>query len=459
MSGLALVLSKRGYSVSGSDRIYNPSIRNLERIGVTLFKKQESSNIEKLIKENKIYNDELIIVISTAIPKENAELICSYKNKLKILHRSDVLAFLIKKQKSILIAGSHGKTTTSTIIATLMAKNSQDPTAIIGGIIPYYESNAYSGKGEFIIAEIDESDGSISKYSGNISILTNLELDHTDHYKDLEDLKKSIHIFIEQSNHIIANFDCPNLRQCIQSKAIWWSTKNFKDVDYSAIPIEMNGERTIAKYYEKGNLIDKILINLPGEHNLNNILGAISACRQTGIPFNKLKKSLCSLERPQRRFEFKGNWKGRIIVDDYAHHPSEIRETIRMARLIINSKKSNLPNKPERLVVIFQPHRYSRLRDLMLDFANYLGAADFLIIAPIYSAGEKAIKNVNIDILKSFILKKYPKLSISLSGSLTKIIDILQEKTYENDLILIMGAGDITQLSDNLINNELKINI
>ncbi len=452
MSGLAMILKKKSYSISGSDTAENQSIGNLRKLGITIFKEQKESNISKII--NNTPNKQLIIVISSAIKKCNEELKKAYKLNLKILHRSDILKFLIEKKYSISIAGSHGKTTTSTLITTLFYENNLDPTAIIGGIIPCYNNNAHAGKGEFIISEIDESDGSIQKYSNDIGLITNLELDHTDHYQDIESLMDSIKIFANNSKNLLANFDCPNLRKCLSSETIWWSTKIYKKIDYACIPIRINGIETISKYYEKGKFIDYIKIQIPGLHNLNNALAAIAACRIAGISLDKITNKLHKLETPKRRFEFKGIWKERQIIDDYAHHPSEVRETISMARLIVNQEKTILPIKSKRLVVVFQPHRYSRLRDLMNDFAKQLGKSDLLILAPIYSAGECKIKGINIEKLKSCILKNYPNLSILTSKTIHSIKEILKDNTKSNDLILIMGAGDITQLSEQLVNNN-----
>ncbi len=451
MSGLAMVLIQQGHSVSGSDTANNSSIRKLKRINVQIYNEQKSINIKHL---KKTQEKEIIIIISSAISKTNAELEEAYNQNLKILHRSDILSYLINRKKSILIAGSHGKTTTSTLITTIIANNNYDPTAIVGGIVPLYKSNAYSGKGELLIAEIDESDGSITKYIGNIAILTNIELDHTDHYINLKSLIKSINIFARNSQLIIANYDCPNLKKYLSCKAAWWSTKSFKEVEFSAIPTEMDGTRTTANYYEKGELIDKITISIPGLHNLNNTVAAIAACRTYGLSFLQIKKELCKLESPKRRFEFKGVWNNRQIVDDYAHHPTEVRETISMARLLMNSKKSFLPIKPKRLVIIFQGHRYSRLRDLIKDFAINLSKADFLLLAPIYSAGETAIKGINNESLKSLISANNPSLSILNCKTMVDVKNMIEKTTKPNDLIVVMGAGDINKLSTELLNKQ-----
>ncbi|AAP99068.1 MULTISPECIES: UDP-N-acetylmuramate--L-alanine ligase [Prochlorococcus] len=447
MSGLAMVLRQRGFAVSGSDKSNNPSINNLKDLGINIFKEQAASNISQLSEDK---NEQLIIVISSAIRQENEELKEAYEKNLKILHRSDILAFLIKQQYSILIAGSHGKTTTSTIITTILGKANQDPTAIIGGIVPYYNSNAYVGKGKFLIAEADESDGSLTKYDGDIGLLTNIELDHTDYYTNIDSLINTIKKFTKNCKKIVANYDCNNLRKACPDKTIWWSTNEFKNINFAAIPKIMNGQITLASYYENGKYIDDISISLPGVHNLNNTLGAIAACRSADINFSDIKPHVSSLKCPERRFQFKGIWKGRQIVDDYAHHPSEIRETLSMARLMINTKKSILPMAADRIVVIFQPHRYSRTRDLITEFAKNLGAADLVILTPIYSAGEEPIKGITSEKLKSCTLANNPNLPIFTCKQLRDLENIINLKTRENDLLLFMGAGDITKVSEKL---------
>ena len=452
MSGLAMVLAQRGYSVSGSDTADNIFIKKLKALNVEIFNDQKAININQITKSQ---TKDVLIIVSSAISEINEELQSAHKHKLNILHRSDILSYLIREKKSILIAGSHGKTTTSTLITTLIAKNGYDPTLIIGGIVPIYKNNAYSGKGKFLIAEIDESDGSIIKYNGDIAILTNIELDHTDHYQDINSLMESVNLFAKNSQLVIANYDCPNLREHLSSKAIWWSTKTFKEVEFAGIPLEINGIETTAQYYEKGELIDQIKISLPGLHNFNNAIAAIAASRSGGLSFKEIKNGLTSLESPKRRFEFKGIWDNKQIIDDYAHHPTEIRETISMARLLMNSKKSFLPIKSKRLVIIFQPHRYSRLRDLMRDFASSLSKADLLLLAPIYSAGELPIQGINNEKLKELILEKNPSLCILNSTNIIDIKNLIKSNSQPHDLLLIMGAGDITKLSKELLKDQL----
>ncbi len=450
MSALALILVKRGYWISGSDQKPTRSLNHLTTAGIKIFKSQNANNINSICKST---SQKPLVVISTAVPQSNPELKAAKLANLQICHRSDILAALIKKQKSILVAGSHGKTTTSTFLTTLLAKGNQDPTAIIGGIIPHYQSNAHAGSGEILVAEADESDGSLVKFQAQIGLITNLELDHTDHYNNLKDLIKTMQFFSKNCKHLLANYDCLNVRNHIQASA-WWSVKTSDNIDFSALPIKIDGNLTIADIYEKGRKIDQITLTLPGIHNLSNTIAAIGACRIAGIPFSIIRKNLPYLKTPGRRFEFRGIWNGRQIVDDYAHHPSEVNITLKMANLIIQSGHSPLPKQPKRLVVVFQPHRYSRLKNFLKDFALALGKSDIIIITPVYSAGEIPIKDINSKSLSVYIKAIYPNKKVFLVENFTHLSHILKTKTLQGDLILTMGAGDINNLWEKLKNHQ-----
>ncbi|ABX07953.1 UDP-N-acetylmuramate--L-alanine ligase [Prochlorococcus marinus] len=448
MSAIALILVKRGYSISGSDQKSNNAMAELSNHGVQTFTNQSAKNIQIICKN---METKPIIIISSAIFKANPELQEAYRQKLKVFHRSDILAWLIKQQPSIVVAGSHGKTTTSTIITTLLALNKEDPTALIGGVVPFYKSNGHAGKGKFLVAEADESDGTLVKFEGDIGIITNIELDHTDYYKDLESLKETMEKFSKSCKKVLANHDCPNLQNKSNKNINWWSTQTIKGVDFSGIPTSINGNETTADFYEKETFLGEITVPLPGLHNLSNAVGAIAACRLAGLSFSELKNSLKDIKPPNRRFDFKGQWQGRQIVDDYAHHPSEINATIETARLMINTKTNWLPKISKRLVVVFQPHRYTRTKHLIKDFAKSLGKADIVFLAPIYSAGEEMISDVSINSLFSLIKKEHPNISIYTSTNMKELESIIKKNTIKDDLILFMGAGNINMLSKKLL--------
>ena len=459
MSALALILHRKGYSVSGSDQKKSSCIDKLISNGITIFKSQSAINILTIKNDNQLTP---LIVISSAIPKTNPELRAAKNAELEIIHRSDLLALLIKSQSSIVVSGTHGKTTTSTFIATFLGLSKQDPTAIIGGLMPLYDSNAYSGKGKLLVAEADESDGTIIKFKSHIGLITNLELDHTNHYSNINSLIKTMKQFSNNSDILLSNYDCKILRDHFKS-SIWWSNKTTQGVEFAAIPYSITGGQTNANFYESGKLIGEINFPIPGLHNLSNLTGAIAACRLAGISFDRLNELICQLKSPMRRFQFRGIWNNRQIVDDYAHHPSEIKATLDMAKLMINSQVSLLPRPPQRIVSVFQPHRFTRTRDFLEDFAKSLLSSDLIILAPIFDAGETPIDGINSEVLGNIIKTRNPNSSIYVANSFNHLINLIKINTQEGDLILNMGAGDINNvwsrlkfLKDNSKNDYLN---
>ncbi len=448
MSAIALVLAKRGFSVSGSDKQINSQVESLIAENITIFKNQEKENITKICSGN---NLSPVVVTSTAIPENNPELQEAKKAKLNILHRSDILNDLVKNQPSILIGGSHGKTTTSTVISTLLALCKEDPTSIIGGINPYYNNNAHSGLGKFLIAEADESDGSIIKFKPEIGLLTNLDLDHTNYYASIESLIETMQHFGENSKTLLANYDCPKIRENFNAKK-WWSTKTIKGVDFSGIPIEQKSDRTIAKYYENEEYLGELNIPIAGLHNLSNVIGGIAACRIAGIPFKRLESNVINIQSPGRRFEFRGIWKGRKIYDDYAHHPKEIEAALSLARLLADNEIKNNDTQNCKIISVFQPHRFSRTKVFLKDFAKSLLNSDCIILAPIYDAGEIEIEGASSQLLANSIRMINPSMSVLVATDFEEIINLIKQKTLEGDLVINMGAGNINKVWTELNN-------
>ncbi|WP_269611831.1 UDP-N-acetylmuramate--L-alanine ligase [Prochlorococcus marinus] len=452
MSALAMILVKNGYSISGSDRKKSLTLKELAGNQIHIFQTQEESNIDEILK---VHGKNILVVTSSAIRQDNLELSQAKKYNLTINHRSDILAFLIEQKRSIIISGSHGKTTTSTYITTLFSYANRNPTAIIGGIVPLYKKNYNFGNSEFLIAEADESDGSLVKFNSNIGIITNLELEHVDHYQDLEDLIKTIKKFAQKCEYLISNFDCENIKHSIENTK-WFSIKKIHNVDFALIPKKSNGYEIIAEYYEQEKFIDIIKIPVPGIHNLSNTVAAIAACRVAGILFKDIKKGINNLQLPGRRFEYKGLWKNRLIVEDYAHHPSEIDAAISIASTIINTKHNISNISPKRLVTIFQPHRYSRTEKFQKEFAESLSKSDLVFITPIYSAGEDEIEGINNKTIGYELEKLKPDLTIYTPENNQNLIKLIKKHTIEKDLILIMGAGDINIICANLFLELIK---
>ena len=299
MSALAEILVERGFSVSGSDPRDNSVLQGLRRRGVRVFQEQSPATIEA-IRATAAADPQ--IVVSSAVPQTNPELAEARRLGLSVVHRSDVLAALINSQDAIAIAGSHGKTTTSTMVATLLAATANDPTAVIGGIVAGFGSNARVGNGRLLVAEADESDGSLVKFQPSLGLITNLELDHTDHYADLEALIGTLQQFASGCGTLLTNHDCPVLRERFRPDACW-STERADGVDFAAIALVEEGDGTVAEFYEQGTKVGQFRLPLPGRHNLSNATGALAACRLEGVPFEALCQAIPSLSAPGGRFD------------------------------------------------------------------------------------------------------------------------------------------------------------
>ncbi|MFM7264507.1 MAG: UDP-N-acetylmuramate--L-alanine ligase [Cyanobium sp.] len=446
MSALAAILAARGFQVSGSDPRNTPVVEGLRQQGVRVFPRQEAATISALCDDD---GQIPLVVISSAVPESNAELAEARRRCLTVLHRSDILAALINAQSSIAVAGSHGKTTTSTLVATLLEATQQDPTAVIGGVVPAFGSNGRQGEGRLLVAEADESDGSLVKFAAHLGVLTNIELDHTDHYPNLQALIDTLQRFAAGSQRLLANRDDPILREHFQAQS-WWSIETADGVDFAAIATEERGDGTSAVFYEQGQAVGALELPLPGRHNLSNAAAAIAACRLEGVPFADLQAAVACLKPPGRRFDCRGLWQERVIVDDYAHHPSEVAATLATARLMVESGRSPLPIPPQRLLAVFQPHRYSRTAQFLEEFAAALASADAVLVAPLYAAGEAPIAGVSSAALAEAVRRLAPQLPVQAADSLDQLVEQLAQASRRGDLVLAMGAGDVNSLWDRL---------
>ena len=440
MSAIALALIKKGFSVSGSDLIQNQETQKLKELGAIIFDSQIKNNIDFVIQ--KFQNQKITFVISSAIHGENEELKYCQKNNFLIKHRSEVLAIIMQSYVSLSIAGSHGKTSTSTFLSTLLELCTHNSSSITGGIIPIYKSNAYIENTKFLVTEVDESDGTINNYISNLGIINNIDFDHCDHFSNINEVISSFKKYASNSKNLLINYDCEITRQNFTS-CNQWSNKKSNDVDYSIIPCEVNKNNTIGKYYENGNFIDMVNIPVPGLHNLSNVTASIAASRIIGVSFKEIKKNIKYLELPKKRFEFKGKLHERIIYDDYAHHPNEIKATIALARLFLKDKKNNNKEK-SRLVAIFQPHRFSRVKRFINEFVKELSKADIIYLTSIYGAGEKNLDNINSKLIADLIYKNNK--NVKYLNDNYEINDKFFELTQKNDFIINMGAGDCHNL-------------
>ena len=373
MSALAYVLARRQLPVSGSDVRRTNIVDRLESVGVRVFIGQTASNLD-------FFAPQLPQVIcSTAIDKSNPELAAALEKGCEIWHRSDVLAALIAESHSIAVAGTHGKTTTSSMVGCILVEAGLDPTIIVGGEVSTWEGNARAGESNYLVAEADESDGSLTKHCPQVGVITNIELDHADHYASLDAVVKTFQTFASQCKTVIGSIDCPLVKTEIKPQ-ISYSLQPSSGADYLATDVEYHAYGTIAQIYERGVLLGTLELQVLGEHNLSNALGAVAAARLLGVGFAAITEALSKFSGAKRRFELRGKYQDISFVDDYAHHPSEILVTLAAAKLQVRS--------PRRVIAAFQPHRYSRTLTFLQEFARSFKDADMVIITDIYSAGE-----------------------------------------------------------------------
>ena len=453
MSAIAMALIKKGYSVSGSDLIQNKETKSLKTLGAIIFDSQIKKNIDFVI--SKFQDQTINFVISSAIKNDNEELCFCKKNNLLIKHRSEILAMIMNSYTSLSIAGSHGKTSTSTFLSTLLELCTHDSSSITGGIIPIYDSNAHIENTKYLVTEIDESDGTIKNYNSDIGIINNIDFDHCDHYSNIDEVLSSFKKFASNSKKLLINYDCKITKNNFISEN-QWSIKEKNNIAYSIIPNIVNKDKTIGKYYERGKFIDIINIPVPGLHNLSNITAAIAACRMVGVSFKEIKKNTESLKLPKKRFEFRGELNQRIIYDDYAHHPNEIKATIDLARLFIKDTNSSDRGERGRLIAIFQPHRFTRVKQFIHEFVKELSKADVIYITNIFGAGEKNIDNIDSQLIAKLIYKNNKNVTCLKDNY--EINEKFFKLTKKNDFIINMGAGDCHNLwsilkNKNTLNN------
>lgn len=462
MSALAYILAKRQIPVSGSDLKTSHITRRLQSVGAKIFHRQEARNLsifasdyqvsnlvtarEKAIKIDldkvsryslTINKSEPQIICSTAINDNNPEYQAALELGYPIFHRSDVLAALIDEYHSIAVAGTHGKTTTSSLIGYLLFHAGLDPTIIVGGEVDAWDGNAHLGDGEYLVAEADESDGSLTKHSPKIAIITNIELDHPDHYQSLEEVINTFKVFANQSETVIACEDCQTIRNHLKPE-ITYSLNPESDADYLIKNVIYQANGSKGEVWERGQYLGLIEVPLLGQHNLSNALAAIAVGRKLGLEFGVIASAIAAFQGAKRRFEYRGESAGVTFIDDYAHHPSEIRCTLQAARLRL------LEDNYKRVVAIFQPHRYSRTATFLDEFATAFTDADIVIITDIYSAGEINTHNLSGEQVAEAI-GVYNK-KVYYYPSLNSLGSFLSEIFQPGDLAMFLGAGNLNQI-------------
>jgi UDP-N-acetylmuramate--alanine ligase len=461
MSALAQIVARRQLPVSGSDLRSSHITDRLEALGIQVFDHQEADNINyfhnfeyraqplsvsvggidtlpKVKTSNNKKDSQPQVICSTAIANTNPEYQAALKLGCPIFHRSDLLAALIEQYQSIAVSGTHGKTTTSSLIGYMLLKSNLDPTIIVGGEVDAWDGNARSGRGEYLVAEADESDGSLVKHHPSIGVITNIELDHPDRYQDLQEVIDIFQGFAQQCQTLIGCIDDPIVRNELPLNISYSLTTDI-EADYTVKNATYHSQGSNAEIWERGSCLGELRLPLLGEHNLSNALAAIAVGRQVGLEFTTIADSLATFGGTKRRFEYRGKINDITFIDDYAHHPREIEVTLAAARLRVEGNDSL-----NRVVAIFQPHRYSRTKTFLNEFARVFKDADEVIVTDIYSAGEKNTFGISgLDLVKAIALHHK---RVHYHDSVNSIAEFIKQEILQpGDLTMFLGAGNLNQ--------------
>ena len=435
MSGIAELLMSLGYRVSGSDLKLSSITKRLEKLGAVIFQGHRGDQIA----------DANVIVTSTAISADNPEVLAARKKSIPIIPRAEMLAELMRIKYSIAVSGAHGKTSTTSMVAAILHTAGLDPTVVIGGLLKSIGTNALHGNGEYIVAEADESDGSFLKYSPAIAAVTNIDLEHLDFYRDIEDIKDNFVKFINSVPFYglaVLCLDSEHIQDILPRITVRYTTFGLSNqADLQARDISFKERKGIFKVVHKGEILGEITLNLAGKHNISNALAAIAVGFELNIAFEIIKKALEKIQGVNRRLEIKGEKRGILVVDDYGHHPTEVKTTLTAVR-------ECWPEK--RIVVVFQPHRYTRTKALFDEFTRAFYQSDILFVLPIYAASEVPIEGVNSEILCEGI-RDHGHKNVSCVGDFKKSLSLLSDTVQEGDLVLTLGAGDVYTLGEKLL--------
>lgn len=434
MSALAKILVEKGYNVSGSDVKESVMTGILRDLGAKVFIGQRAENVQ----------DTEAIVVSSAIRENNPEVVEAKRLGLKRLHRSDVNAFLINNSKGIAVAGAHGKTTTTSMLGVSLDYEGVSPSIIIGGEVDYLGSNAKLGKSDYLVSEADESDGTFLKYYPYIGIVTNVENDHMDHYGTMENIIKAFTQFLNQIREDgwgVVCFDNENIRNIVKNvnrKIVSYAIDH--EADYVAANIKADASGTSFDVIHKGENLGTVKLNVPGRHNVLNAMACVVTGITLGQPVAQMAEGLTMFNGAKRRFQTKGKANGVWVVDDYAHHPTEIATTLKAAH----------QTQPKRLVCAFQPHRYSRTQLLQKEYGSCFKDADLLVLTDVYSAGEDPIPGVDGELLVKEVAEQTGQKTVYIKDK-KEIAAYLKSIAQEGDLIMTMGAGDIVKCGEELV--------
>jgi UDP-N-acetylmuramate--alanine ligase len=435
MSGIAEVLLNLGYHISGSDIKETEVTRRLQSLGCEISYGHRKENLKQAD----------VVVISSAVRQNNPEVEAAEERLIPVIPRAEMLAELMRMKVGIAIAGTHGKTTTTSLIATVLGASGLDPTVVIGGRLNSIGSNARLGQGEFLVAEADESDGSFLKLMPTVAVVTNIDPEHLDYYKGIDEIKESFLSFLNKIPFFglaVLCLDHPNIQSLIPRLKKRFTTYGLTtQADFQAKEIVFEGLSTSFDVLHRRKDIGRLSLRMPGLHNVYNALATLATAFELDIPFQVVQEALRDFSGIQRRFQIKGEKKGILVVDDYGHHPVEIMATLKAARR----------GWEKRIVAVFQPHRYTRTQALFREFLAAFYDADVLILTDIYPAGEDRIEGVEAKALFEGI-RDYGHKDVTYLSDKKEIVEHLLRIIAPGDLVITLGAGDIWQVSEELVN-------
>jgi UDP-N-acetylmuramate--alanine ligase len=437
MSGIAEVLANLGFRVSGSDVKSSSVTDRLRELGVEFFEGHRAENI----------GDAHVVVRSTAVREDNPEIVAARKRSIPVIPRAEMLAELMRlKPHTVAVAGSHGKTTTTSMVGAILGYAGLDPTVVVGGVVKAFGSNARMGRSDLMVVEADESDRSFLMLTPTIAIVTNIDREHMDYYKDMHDVRQCFADFINKVPFYGASVLClddPHVQAVIplaKRRRITYGLSAQADVSAHNIHFDQ-GFKSSFTVWRGSEVVGDVVLHVPGLHNIYNALAAIAVGFELKIPFAQTSEALRTFTNADRRFQFKGEEAGVLVVDDYGHHPTEIKATLSAAKM---------GSAGRRIVVLFQPHRYTRTKDQMAEFARSFNNADVLFVTDIYAASEDPIEGVNSEVLTEAI-KSYGHKNAQYIGDIDGAARVVCEHLTEGDMVITLGAGSINRVGDQLL--------
>src|SRR5215831_12164315 len=435
MSGIAEVLINMGYRVTGSDARRSDAVERLERLGAKAFIGHQPAHVEGAH----------VVVYSSAVARDNVEVQVARHRGIPVIPRAEMLAELMRLKYGIAIAGTHGKTTTTSIVATVLGGAGLDPTVVVGGRVHGLGTNARLGQGEFLVAEADESDGSFLKLTPTIAVVTTIDAEHLDHYADLDAIRAAFLTFVNKVpfyGSAVLCLDQPNVQQLIpqiEKRVITYGVESGADV--TARRLTFSGMQSQFEVLNRGKVLGQVGIQVPGRHNVLNALAAVGVGLDLEVPFGQIQQALAGFAGVQRRFQVKGEAAGVLVVDDYGHHPAEIRATLAAAKAGFD----------RRVITVFQPQRYSRTQHLRQEFLTAFYQSDVLIVMDIYAAGELPIPGVHAQDLVDGIAAHGHREVLYLGSDRARVAAHVCEIRRPGDLVLTLGAGDVSQLGPDIL--------